>query len=89
MSEEPEDIQIIDFNQELKKKKKSKGKKKAKTEKAAAEGDAANKDDGKNGKFSKLKLIIAKISLLTVEGHESYEYNDLYERVKKLLTNQA
>lgn len=79
MSDEA-DIQIIDFSADTKKKtKKKKGDKKtSKVEKAVEEGDE-----------ERAELETKKrVNLITVEGHETYEYSFLLERISTLLKDK-
>jgi hypothetical protein len=72
MSEE-QDIQIIDFTKATKKKATKKKEGASKVDKAADIGDKEKAD----AEASK------KVSLLVAEGHVTYEYNDLLERISK------
>lgn len=77
MSEEQE-IQIIDFSQETKKGKKKGTKKVSKVGKAAETGDA-EKDQ---------QSSTQKVNLLVAEGHETYEYSFLLERISQSLRDK-
>ena len=65
-----EDIQLIDFDTGIKKKKKKKGDKKSKLEKAAKE-----KENEKLETEEEAKL------LTTMDGEKKYEYTELLDRI--------
>ena len=73
MSDEA-DIQIIDFTADTKKKtKKKKGEKtKAKIDRAIEEGDEER---------AEIETQKKKVSLIEAEGHVTYEYGQLLERI--------
>lgn len=77
MSDEA-DIQIIDFSTDAKKKTKKKGEKTSKVKKAAEVGD----EEREQVETSK------KSNLLIAEGHETYEYSGLLERISTLLKDK-
>ena len=87
MSEADEDIQIIDFSKE--KTKKVKKEKKDKVSKIGKNqlnhsyfiDEAANKgEESKQGQTE-----TKKVSLLVAEGHQSYEYSEMLDRISELL----
>ncbi len=81
MSDKEEDIQIIDFSQETKKKKKVSKKKDTKESKV---GQAATQGDQERAQLEASK----KVSLLVSEGHVTYEYDYLLERISTQLRDK-
>ena len=80
MSEEAE-IQIIDFTADTKKKtKKKKGEKgKSKVDKVIEEGEEER---------AEIETQKKKINLIVAEGHVTYEYGQLLERISTLLKDK-
>jgi len=81
MSDQEDDIQIIDFSQETKKKKKASKKKDTKESKISK---AATAGDQERAKAEASK----KVSLLVSEGHVTYQYDYLLERISTQLRDK-